>query len=390
MSACKIFTSDIEGDWLDAGERNLIGQRYWEVGEYAKLYQLLQTFMDCVLNTGELAFGVDATGNGRATDTRNVLVNSRDLAQAMGQCREYMDLYEPNWWYTSDLQLFFDCFREHLFGQVEPGMAAHQPFNEYALVAEVYNDFIDYLRKEAITRRVRKRLADWKAGLVYQNKTIRAYLTELYERYRWLLPVRVDHYFRLDAVDEADLLPRRRWQPGPICGWTRVASNAPSSLGGKGETRARIDPGLAMAYRNRFFENQHGTDHWLFEHMVGYVLKMEVGGKRGANHFHGLYLFDAKKAGDVDLLINGLMNRWATVTNGSGESYNCHASPRRADMIAKGKWALDVLDCRNPTHRKRLDDYVLSYFVKTDFTKNDAQSVRIKPTARANTLTTGQ
>lgn len=362
--------------------------RFWEVGEYSKLYRALIAFVTKVLDTDETPFDIISAA-GRVTQPAQLRAKRGALAAAMGQCRDFMDLCEPRWSYTADLRLFFDCYREHPFGLVEPGMAALDCFNDHVLVGGVYNDFIAFLRQEAVRRRVRKQLADWKAGILLQRQTIHEYLAELYSLYRWLLIVRIDHSYTKDAIDERDLLRRMSWRPGYTRRWSQVPSDAPSSPEPVGETRARIDTGLAMEHRSRFFRNQHGSHGWLFEHMVGSVWKMEVGGKSSANHFHGLYVFDGTqwKISDLPRLINGLTDRWSSVTGGLGQSYNCHDSPGRQQLIEKGTWVLGEHDCNNPAHRERLDTYV-NYFVKTDFEKEDAQAVRIKPTSGANTLTT--
>ncbi|WP_244103025.1 inovirus-type Gp2 protein [Burkholderia gladioli] len=363
-----------------------IDTRFWEVGEYSVLYRALVGFMTEVLDTCDMPFNCMAP---RGTEAAQLGTGARVLASAMGRCRAFMDLYEPSWSYTADLKLFFDCYRQHLFGFVEHGMRASDRFNDRVLVAEVYNDFIAFLRQEAVTRRVRKWLADWKLGIVRQRQSIREDLEGLYTLYRRLLVVRIDHSYRKDAVDERDLLRRMSWRPSSTGRWVRVLSDTPSSSEKAGETRARIDAGSAMAHRSRFFKNQHGSDGWLFEHMVGSIWKMEVGGQSSANHFHGLYVFDGTrwKVGDLPRLTSGLTDRWSSVTGHLGQSYSSHDTPGRKYLIEKGMWVLGELDCGNPTHRNRLDAYVQGYFVKTHFEKEDAQAVRIKPAARANTLT---
>jgi hypothetical protein len=137
--------------------------------------------------------------------------------------------------------------------------------------------------------------------------------------------------------------------------------------------------------RERFFDNQRGVDSDLFEHMAWYICKMDTGGKRRANHFHCLFLFDASKVNDVNGLANRIGQRWNEVTGGQGLMYNCHLSPDKSELVAKGKWALDPLDRGDAKQYAKLEDYVLDYF-----TKDKGQMVRVKPTARARTLTMGR
>ncbi|RQS04937.1 hypothetical protein DIE07_27550 [Burkholderia sp. Bp9002] len=72
------------------------------------------------------------------------------------------------------------------------------------------------------------------------------------------------------------------------------------------------------------------------------------------------------------------------MTGALGTSYNCHLSPKRAQLEAEGKWALNPLLRGDEPGYRKLEDYVTWYF-----TKNRGQMVRIKPTPSARTLTMG-
>lgn len=362
--------------------------RFWEIGEHSRLYGALVCFMKKVLDTGEIPFDVirpaGQTG-GRVRPHKRGCI----LVTAMGKCREFMDLYEPKWSYTADLQLFFDCYCEHPFGRVEPGMAAMQRFNDHSLVGEVYNDFIAFLRQKAVSRRVRKSLADWKANIEQQCETIIGHHEWVCAKGGVILPVRLDQSFARDAVDERDLLPRMSWLVLPSGRWRRVPCRAPSTTG-IGEARPRIDPALAMEYRNRFLRNRYGADRWLFEHLAGYFVKMETGGRSGAHHFHSFYYFNAThRLPDRASLINGLTQRWRRVTGNLGWTFDCQSHGRRATFAAKNRWLLERFDADDPQVQPGFRDY-LQYFVKTNFDEQDAQAVRVKPTSRANTLVTAQ
>lgn len=358
--------------------------RYWESGEHAALYERFTLFLDRVLNSDEIAFDVRyCEGRRRAFALPGTAPEQPNLADWMGSCREFLDLYEPSWSYTADWQLFFDSYREDDFGLAHPGFGPNMPFDERLLMADAYNNFIRTLRQQALERGVKKWLADWKAGLDYQDETIHDYIVALAALFD-LLPVRLDFGFHANAVDDADLLERMSWAQRLFQGWTREPSLLVST-GQPGETRARIDPGLAMEYRNRFFKKRNGPERHVFEHMVGFIAKMERGGKQRANHFHCLFLFNARKGRDVEPLINALTRRWEVVTGYQGFVYNCHNSRWKQDMIAKGTWALDVIERGNGVKLARLDQYVRRYFAK-----DREQLVRIKPTCQSNTLTKGQ
>ena len=359
-------------------------RRNWEGDEYAGLYDEFSLFSRRVHTNDEVAFEIkQINGIKRAVSLPNAAPEEASLADMMGRCREFMDLCDPKLFYTADWQLFFDCYREHDFGGIHPRFGPNMAFNEGMLIAEIYNNFLDHLRKEAVKRRLKKSLFDWKAGLAHQRAIIHDYLAWLVSTYD-LIPVRLDFQFLESAFDDADLLERMSWMPRLNEGWRRVASQA-IPTGKAGETRARIDPVQAMEYRDRFFKKRLGPERHVFERVVGHIAKMERGGKRRANHFHCIFFLDAKKGKDIEGPINALTRRWEVVTRHQGWVYNCHKSPKKHDMIANGTWALELIEKGNAHKLATLDEYVGRYFAK-----DKDQMLRIKPTAYSNTLTRGK
>lgn len=77
--------------------------------------------------------------------------------------------------------------------------------------------------------------------------------------------------------------------------------------------RARIDTLTATADRDRFFENRRGADRALFER---YTCKLEPSGRHRANHFHCVFLVDARGLTQAD--VYGALYRWRRVTRGPG------------------------------------------------------------------------
>jgi hypothetical protein len=360
--------------------------RYWEIGEYAKLLQQLECFLDSVLETNQIPFEIRHQW-GRQQAVRNPLGVSeyRNLAGFLPLCGQFMDLYWPQYSYSADLQLFFDCFRQHPFGQLF-GCTAPGGFGDKVLAASLYNDFVCCLRMEAVRQGVKKWLSDWRGNVWAQEVSITRYLDDLQTRYRLLVPVRVDLYYADYAADDGDALERTGWVMSDAGVWMPGSSTA---LVGHGrlETRARIDSAVAMGDRDRFFENRRGADRALFDRLVGYIWKLEQGGRHRANHFHCLFLFDAASLTQAvtSELKYRIAERWRGVTRGQGLMYDCHARPDRAEIKARGQWAIDRIDSAVPMQAATFINYVVHYFAKD----ND-QMVRIKPTARARTLTMGQ
>ncbi|RBB36775.1 hypothetical protein DPV79_24265 [Burkholderia reimsis] len=359
--------------------------RYWEIGEYAELMQQLECFLETVLETDQVPFDIrDQAGQQRAV--RNLGYSGyRSLSGFMFQCALWMDLYWPGYAYSADLQLFFDCFMQHPFAQVFSNGTLSSNVDK-AVAANLYNDFVGCLRMEAVRRGVRKWLWNWRGNLSSQETSIREYIGTLQARHKTLLPVRVDLYYADYAADDNDALVRMGWTMEPGAGWMQVLSNAPIGHG-RAETRARIDPRVAMQDRDLFFGNRRGVDRTLFDPMVGHICKMEQGGRHRANHFHCIFFFDAQQVRQDQLyaLKYAIADRWRRVTRGQGLMFDCHERADQARLRAQGRWAIDAIDCADPAQIARLVDYVASYLAK-----DDGQMIRVKPTLKAWTLTTGR
>lgn len=359
--------------------------RHWEVGEYAYLLNELDRFLDSVLHTTQIPFEIRCQNGGEAAIRNPVDVNGyRSLKGFLPLCGQWLDLYWPEYHYTPDLQLYFDCFRSHAFsGLFADGVLCSHYDQTY--VARLYNDFVGFLRIEAVRRGVSKSLFDWRGNLADQEKAIRINLEALQYRYRVLIPVRPDLYYSELAMSDEDARIRTGW--GVVNGaWSQVPSAMPIGYG-QPETAARIDSAIAMADRDRFFSNQRGADSDLFEHMVGYVCKMEQGGVHRANHFHCVFFFDGTRVTQTQAegYKYRIGDRWRKVTRGQGLMYDCHTRPDRAALEAQGRWALNVIKHEYPDQGAKFVDYVVGYFAK-----DAGQMVRVKPGSRARTLTMGR
>jgi len=360
-------------------------KRYWEVGEHAQLLAEMESFLSSVLETQQIPFDIRQQ-HGRFQIVRNPVGVSRyrNLSGFLTRCGAFMDIYRPDDSYRADLQLFFDCFQQHPLAKAF-GYGVAKGAGDDVRAASLYNDFVNLLRGEAIRLKVKKRLSDARANLWDQETSIRRYLHCLHAHYRLLVPVRMDLFYAESAADEVDAMERTSWNVSHDgIGWP-VPSMAMVGHG-RAETRARIDTSVAMADRDRFFENQRGVDRAVFRHLVGYICKLEQGGKHRANHFHCIFLFAGQgltKANTWELKHN-IAERWRAVTRGQGLAYDCHARPDRAEIRARGAWAIDPVNNADHERVAVFIDYVARYFAK-----DDDQMIRIKPTARARALTMG-
>ncbi|MGU7881800.1 hypothetical protein ACV22Y_18230, partial [Burkholderia sp. AW50-3] len=333
MGAVEQYGFDVTSQWRNQSSTGFV--RYWEIGEYAGLREQLEGFLDTVLETNQVPFDVrDQWGSQRAVRNPVGVSGYKSLVGFMPLCGQWMELYWPGYAYSADFQLFFDCFMHHPFSRIfSNGMLMSNV--DKVVAANLYNDFVGCLRMEAVRRGVRKWLSDWRGNLGDQEGSIRRYLGNLSMNNRFLLPVRVDLYYAEYAADGQDALLRTGWTVGAEGGWTQVLSNAPVGHG-RPETRARIDPAVAMHDRDQFFGNRRGADRALFDHMVGHICKLETGGDHRANHFHCIFFFDAAQVSQAELLQMKyrIADRWCRVTRGQGLMYDCHERADQAKLRA--------------------------------------------------------
>lgn len=356
--------------------------RGWEVGEYQERYNELVEFMASVLTTDHDPFeirynrGIECAVARRPTLTRH-----------LRWCHAFMDLHWPGYYYSADLKLFFDCYRTAPLwnGKAEASFYdPNQRFPDGSILAERFNAFVAYMREQARATGVAKKLSDWRRGLGEQEESISEYLDEVFAANPDIAGQRADMGFVKTVAVDSDALPRMSWQVDALGQWGQVPSRERSSSAGW-ETRARIDPAVAMRFRELFFKNRRGADRELFEHLVGYIAKVEQGETHGALHIHVLFLFDAKRVKSLERMRLLARQRWERVTEGLGMVFDCHDPDYEAKLRRKGLWSLDPVLDGDAQQFEKLKAYVVRYF-----TKDDGQMVRIKPTAKSRTLTMGQ
>ncbi|WP_141755091.1 hypothetical protein [Burkholderia plantarii] len=356
---------------------------YWTSDSYRELYGDLIEMMKSVIETNQIPFTFDSSDNPRRTQGDKD--GRKHLAGFLPKFDLYMDLAFPGYHYSPDFRLFFDVLSKHRLGKWRKGEAS-RTVAAMRLQAPLYNQFITDLRIEGKRRNVSKQLLDWKEGLSRQEESIRKFVVELRATKKRLIPLRVDFYYGASAAVEEDAMPRICWG---ACSKERHLDDRFDARGWTGafEVRGRIDSARAMQDRARLFENQNGVDRELFDAMMTYVCKLEVGGRYRANHFHVLFLFDAAHihSHNLDRMLFLAEDRWYRVTGGLGMVFDSRNRRDVHELRERGRWALDPIDCSNDEQLAALEKHVLSYF-----TKDKGQLLRIKPTPKANTLTTGQ
>jgi hypothetical protein len=122
----------------------------------------------------------------------------------------------------------------------------------------------------------------------------------------------------------------------------------------------------------RFLSNQRHNS--LFEHLVGYVWKLEHGPVRGY-HYHVLLLFNGHEIkGDI-ILAQAIGEYWQhSITAGRGRYFNCNADKKRGQGYTHGSptyfdYKYPCLGLRqydDQVAMKGLDN-IVAYFTKVDY-----------------------
>ncbi|WP_216089415.1 inovirus-type Gp2 protein [Burkholderia sola] len=355
----------------------------WSLNSFGDVYTDLVDLINIAIDTDYAPFTFDPC---KPYPTRTPVLTGdyKHLGGFLPKFDLCMDLCWPGYYYSPDFQLFFDVLSTHPIADLRQTDAS-RTVTAMKQQAALYNGFIDDLRQEGKRRNIGKQLSDWRGGLTEQARSVRELMVDLRSLDKRLIPMRVDLYYSTSAVVEADAMPRLCWGAYSKALHADDRFDAPG-WSGSFEVRARIDSRRAMEDRARFFENRKGADRELFDAMVAYVCKMEVGGRHRANHFHVLFLFDADRVSQQGLvrLYSLVVQRWRRVTGGLGLVYHSRDREDVQQLRRQGRWALDALDCRNDAELAALERHVLGYLVK-----DKGQALRVKPSPKAHTLVKG-
>jgi Inovirus Gp2 len=112
--------------------------------------------------------------------------------------------------------------------------------------------------------------------------------------------------------------------------------------------------------RKHFFNNVKSNNS-LFEHLVGYVWKLEYGIDKGY-HYHMLFFFDGSKVRQDETIAMLIGEYWEnTITNGRGIYYNCNANKDQYEHLGIG-----LINHNDIVLRGNLKQWVATYLIKTD------------------------
>lgn len=187
-------------------------------------------------------------------------------------------------------------------------------------VAKDLNYYVDHVRERGRGSRFRARLNSYHRSANKNYRELIKYEQRLFECYSRLLVVRLDLSYKKE-----------------FC---------------------RVQQGVALQHRKWLFDNARSNK--IFEHMVGYVTKLEHGMGKGF-HFHCVFFFDGAKVREDITLARRIGEYWETVvTRGEGGYYNCNYAKEKYRQCGIGMVAHSNMEKREGLR------LALVYLTKTD------------------------
>lgn len=339
----------------------------WLVGDYPARLNLLVLYMELVLDTDDVPYTiVMELGRKRA-------VAASKLAIYTAKFPRFYDLYIPDVEFSPELALFFDCLRKHEIKNLSNLASPSKEVANTVIIGEIANDFVAFLRNEALKRGTRDKMNDWKRNPDKNRDSLRACIEALFKRKSRLLVIRVDLLYHATVVPEGGFEHiNTKLREGAEK--ARMNYFFGTDIKRAPENPARIDGVIARGHLKAFLDRMDRNP--VFKHLEGYVWKMEWSRWSGF-HYHCVFFFDgAHVLSDV---YHGMKicRHWAKVTRGRGFGHNCNQDRRkyRSDGIG-------MIERGDAPKRIALDK-ALGYLVKRD------QFVRVKPTAKCRVFQTG-
>jgi hypothetical protein len=343
--------------------------RIWYLGQRNKRLWSMVEFMTTALDTKiGLPFKVEFEPLSKKVS------EASKLARYFGRVHGFLELYSRDLAFAPDLQLFFDCYRNHSIRYCQLQRKG-EVGADGTTDAETFNNFITVLRTEGDRIGVRRKLADWRRNADENHTRLRKYINALFEVRARLVVVRIDFFYKKGCLSEAEILKANE-KLQKLAG-----RDVQQYLNGEDvterETLARIDVAEAIADRAHLFRNMRSKPS-LFEHLVGFVWSMEWS-RAGGYHFHCAFLFDGARVQKHEHLGDEIGKYWeSVVTEGRGLYHNCN----REKASYGDAWGIGVVDYYDVAKRERLMR-ALAYLAKRD------QFVYVKPSIKCKLFGTG-
>lgn len=193
---------------------------------------------------------------------------------------------------------------------------------------EMLNELIDSIRLSAKSKEFKTTIDNYKRLQRQNEKSVTEYVDALFKRHSRLLVLRIDFSYEND--------------------------NSCLSKSKRSEMYLTVKKD-----REHFFSNMRTNA--LFDHMVGYMCKLEYGLMKGF-HYHMIFFFDGSERHKDVHIANEIGAYWKTITDNRGIYHNCNAKKESYLHLGVGMINHDETDfIENLKHK------VAVYLVKTEY-----------------------
>lgn len=270
---------------------------------------LIERFVSNVIKSNDKGF-IKKTrtlinGSEKVTFTRTKLSPKFELMKAFitTVCR-----YESIYVYSECVTLFQDCCNElqlspDVFASANVYMPAVKKYE-----GDLYIELIDLMRQKAKEKEFKKKVSNRRTNSLRCHKSSQEYIDALFEKYSRLLVLRVDLSY-LTMIDPITEMP----------------------VQGVSYTQVKKD---MQRFKNNWRHNK------IFEHLVGYIWKLEYGEKKGY-HYHIMFFYRGSAVQKDWYFSDQIGKYWVDkITKGRGNFHNCNANKK--DYLHLGIGMIDA------------------------------------------------
>jgi len=231
--------------------------------------------------------------------------------------------------YSENIRLFQEaCYSLQLHQQCfNNPLDYNHSINKYAY--EVFNDLIRFIRNKSKTAEFSKRVTDRKNYATRMFNKLKDYVDALFAKHSRLVVIRLDLSYHVSN----DLPPKQL------------------------VTLQQAKNDLAHLLQN----TRHNA---LFEHMVGYIWKLEYGHSKGY-HYHVILFFLGSQVQKDIYLAMQIGEYWSEViTDKRGYYYNCNDDKNKHDLL--GNLGIGRINADDANLILNLLNKVVKYFTKKE------------------------
>lgn len=197
--------------------------------------------------------------------------------------------------------------------------------------ADIFNDLIFLIRKMSMSTRFKRQYQNILTSTKRMKESIDRYVKGLFSVCSRLLVLRVDLTYKPEKDDDGRII------------------------------RPAITLEQVHADMRRLLRNMRHQPK-VFQHMVGYVWRLEWGETK-SYHYHWIFFFDNSKVDHQVYLAESICNYWKNViTDQRGDSFNCNAKRQSYKFKGIGRIHAESLD--HAGRRENLSSKVINYLLK--------------------------